>query len=243
MRLLVLGDIHSNLEALRAVVADARAQGFDRAVSVGDVVGYGPEPGACIAEVQSLGAGVVMGNHDQASVGALPMEGFNAYARAAVEWTAAALSPAETAFLKGLPFVLREEAFAVSHGTLHQPAAFRYLLTEADAVDSLAVLDRPVCFLGHSHLPVWARWRRDGRALEISQTPVAPVTPGQPILVNVGSVGQPRDGDARAAYCIYDTEKKEAVIHRVDYDYRETGRKILAAGLPEVLAQRLTIGR
>lgn len=241
MRLLVLGDIHSNLEALSAVLADARKAGFDRAVSVGDVVGYGADPSPCLAILRDLGAAVVMGNHDQAVAGMLPLESFNLYARQAVEWTSARISTEERAFLKGLPCVIKEPGYAVSHGTLHRPEAFGYLLTEADAVSSLAELDRPVCFLGHSHLPVWVRWQGD--VLEVSQTAAAPVEAGKPVLVNVGSVGQPRDGEWRTAYCLYDTDKGEAVLHRIPYDVKAAQRKILAAGLPAILAERLEVGR
>ena len=241
MRLLVLGDIHSNIEALRTVVQDACRHGFDETVSVGDVVGYGADPSACIAFLRDLSATVVMGNHDQAVIGQLPIDTFNAYARQAVEWTAGRISSDEKAFLTALPFVNRQDGYVVAHGTLHKPEEFGYLLTRADAADSLAVLDRPVCFLGHSHLPVWARM--NGEEMEVGQTPVAPVQPGRPVLVNVGSVGQPRDGDARAAYCIYDSEKGEATLHRIAYDLEETGRKIRAAGLPDILADRLVVGR
>ena len=242
MRLLVLGDIHSNLEALTAVVGAARKLGFDQAASVGDVVGYGADPGACLALLRGIGASIVMGNHDLAAVGGLPLEDFNAHARAAAEWTSGTLSAGDIALLKGLPYVIREDAYAVSHGTLHQPESFRYLLTEAEAADSLAVLDRPVCFLGHTHLPVWARRGPDG-PLEVGKGPVIPVDPGRPVVVNVGSVGQPRDGDNRAAFCLYDTQEAKAVLHRVGYDFREAGRKTLAAGLPEILAVRLAAGR
>lgn len=243
MRLLVLGDIHGNLEALSAVVADARAKGYDRAVSVGDVVGYGADPSACLDLLREIGAGIVLGNHDQAVLGTLPLEGFNEYARAAVEWTAARLSALETAFLGTFPYVIREEGYAVSHGTLHRPEEYRYLLTEAEAAASLEVLDRPVCFLGHTHLPVWVRTARDREGLEISVSDPAPVEPGRPVLVNVGSVGQPRDGDPRTAYCLYDSGTRQAVLHRIPYDLETTGRKIREAGLPAILADRLKVGR
>ena len=167
MRLLVLGDIHANLEALTAVLAEARRLGFDRAVSVGDVVGYGADPSPCLDVLGTMGAAIVMGNHDLAVAGGLPLDGFNAYARAAVEWTAGRISPKEKAGLRALPYTLRSESYAVSHGTLHEPEQFHYLMTEVDAAESLAVLDRPVCFLGHSHLPVWVRWQEE--VLEVSQ--------------------------------------------------------------------------
>ena len=160
-----------------------------------------------------------------------------------MEWTAGRISAKETALLKSLPYTIREEAYAVSHGTLHAPEEFRYLLTEADAAESLAVLDRQVCFLGHSHLPVSVRYRADGTKLEILQDARTPVEPGSPVLVNVGSVGQPRDGDPRTVFCLYDLEKREAVLHRIPYDFQAAGRKIRAAGLPEMLADRLAMGR
>ena len=243
MRVLVLGDIHANLEALTAVLADARRLGFDKAVSVGDVVGYGADPSACLDLLAGLDASIVMGNHDLAVAGGLPLDGFNAYARAAVEWTASRLSAKELALLKALPYTIREEAYAVSHGTLHQPEQFHYLMTETEAAESLAVLDRPVCFLGHSHLPVWVRAKPDGTGLEVGQDARAPVEAGRPVLVNVGSVGQPRDGDPRTIFCLYDTEKGEAVLHRLPYDFQEAARKIRAAGLPGMLADRLAMGR
>ncbi len=243
MRLLVLGDIHANLEALTAVLAEAKRLGYDKVVSVGDVVGYGADPSPCLDVLGSLGAGIVMGNHDLAVAGGLSLDGFNAYARAAVEWTAGKISPKEIALLKALPYTIREEAYAVSHGTLHHPEEFHYLMTEADAAESLAVLDRPVCFLGHSHLPVWVRLHAGEESLEVSQDLRAPVETGRPVLVNVGSVGQPRDGDPRTAFCLYDMEKGEAVLHRLEYDFQSTGRKIRAAGLPGMLADRLGMGR
>lgn len=242
MRVLVLGDIHGNLEALRAVLDHARAQGgFDHVVSVGDVVGYGADPGPCLGLLRELDAGIVMGNHDLAVVGGLPTDGFNVYAKAAVEWTAAKLTTEELGFLRALPATLKHPEYAVSHGTLHDPEGFRYLLTEADAVDSLAILDRPVCFLGHTHLPVWARMA--GASLEVSQIPTAPVDPGRPVVVNVGSVGQPRDGDPRTIYALYDTEIAKVEMRRLAYDVEGAGRKILAAGLPDILAERLKVGR
>ncbi len=243
MRVLVLGDIHANLEALTVVLAEARRLGFDRVVSVGDVVGYGADPSPCLDILGGLGASIVMGNHDLAVAGGLPLDGFNAYARAAVEWTAMKISEKETAFLKTLPYTIREEAYAVSHGTLHKPEEFHYLMTEADAVESLAILDRPVCFLGHSHLPVWVRLKTGGDGLEVGQDAKVPVEASRPVLVNVGSVGQPRDGDPRTVFCLYDTEKGEAVLHRLAYDFKETGRKIREAGLPAMLADRLAMGR
>ena len=246
MRIGILGDIHSNLEALEAVVQAMQDDGVDHWVQVGDIVGYGAEPSACIAEVQRLGCTVCLGNHDAAVVGLLSSDYFNPYARQAVDWTREKLSPQELDFLRRLPLVVEQEEFTVVHGSLHLPEQFGYVISVVEARDSLAAQQTLMGFVGHSHVPAIYVQRpelREGEVEVIYSPEISVSIQGcSKVLMNVGSVGQPRDEDPRAAYAIYDTEKAAAAIKRVPYDIAKTQAKIRAAGLPGVLADRLSLG-
>jgi predicted phosphodiesterase len=241
MRYGILGDIHANLEALGTVVECMRKDGVEQWISVGDVVGYGADPNACIKFVQDLGATVVAGNHDFAVCNRLNVDFFNAYAREAVLWTRKQLSTEEMGFLEGLELtaVLGEEV-SVVHGSLNFPEMFDYIQTSYDAHLSLQALTTPVCFLGHSHVPVTFI---QGQTVSYTLDSKITIKEGERALVNVGSVGQPRDEDPRAAYAVYDTEERTVEIKRVEYDVDGAGEKILAAGLPDILAERIKYGR
>jgi diadenosine tetraphosphatase ApaH/serine/threonine PP2A family protein phosphatase len=245
MRIGVLGDIHGNVEALTAVVSALRDDGADIFVQVGDLVGYGPEPSRCIEIVRDLGSVVCLGNHDAAVLDLLDISYFNQYARAAIEWTRERLGADDLAYLGNLPLVVRQPPFAVVHGTLHMPEQFGYVISKVEAIDSLQHQDTRLCFVGHSHVPAIYLARkgalRDLRAVMDSEVEVS-YRDIDRVLVNVGSVGQPRDEDSRAAYAFIDTDEEIVAIRRVEYDIAGVQRKILAAGLPEVLANRLVLG-
>jgi diadenosine tetraphosphatase ApaH/serine/threonine PP2A family protein phosphatase len=245
LRIGILGDIHGNIEALDAVLASMRERDVQHWVQVGDIVGYGPEPVRAIEIVRELGCSVCLGNHDAAVVGLLDSEYFNTYARQAIEWTRRQLGPRERDYLQGLPLVVEHRYYTLVHGTLHMPELFGYVLTPVEAFESLRHQRTKVCFVGHSHVPALYLQRKvDSGDLEVVYEPEmsVPTLEHERVLMNVGSVGQPRDEDPRAAYAIFDTDTGEASIHRVAYDIPAVQAKIRAAGLPGVLADRLALG-
>lgn len=245
MRIGILGDIHANAEALRAVVAALREDGVDVFVQVGDIVGYGPEPSVCIDIVRELGCVTCLGNHDAAVLDRLDTSYFNNFARAAIHWTRPRLRPQDYEFLRSLEYVVRRPPFTVVHGTLHLPEQFGYVISPVEALDSLDEQDTLLCFVGHSHVPA-IYLRRDDAPRDIHVVPHSEaeisIRGFDRVLMNVGSVGQPRDEDPRAAYGLVDTEQGIASIKRVHYDIAGVQKKIREAGLPEVLANRLALG-
>lgn len=245
MRIGILGDIHANAEALTAVVKAMRDEGVDTFVQVGDIVGYGPEPSRCIDMVKELGCITCLGNHDAAVLDRLDTSYFNNFARAAILWTRPRLRPEDFAFLESLQLVVKRPGFTVVHGTLHLPEQFGYVISPVEALDSLEHQETEFCFVGHSHVPAMYL-RNNDSPQEIQVVPHSEAEISyrgfERILMNVGSVGQPRDEDPRAAYGLVDTEQKIACIRRVAYDIPGVQRKIREAGLPEVLANRLSLG-
>lgn len=244
MRIGVLGDIHGNLEALQAVVEAMRRENLDEWVQVGDLVGYGPEPSACIDLVRSLGCVVCMGNHDAAVLGLLDTSYFNNFARAAIHWTRGQLRPQDFDYLQSLQLVVRKPDYTVVHGTLHMPEQFGYVISPVEAMDSLEHQQTFVCFVGHSHVPAVYLDHGAGTPQQIPYQPTIDVLVHgfRKVLMNVGSVGQPRDEDPRAAYAVFDTTTLTASIRRVAYDISGVQGKIRRAGLPEMLANRLALG-
>ncbi|MCI0342371.1 MAG: metallophosphatase family protein [Planctomycetales bacterium] len=241
MRYGILGDIHSNFEALDTVIRELRKERVDRWISVGDVVGYGADPARCVDVVRELKCTVVAGNHDYAVCDRLNVDFFNAYAREAVLWTRKVLSREQMQFLEDLELIsVLDGEVTVVHGSLNFPEMFDYIQTSYDAHLSLQALTTPVCFLGHSHVPVTFL---QGQTVSYTLDPVIRLRDGERALVNVGSVGQPRDEDPRAAYAVYDSKTRTVEVKRIEYDVEAAGRKILDAGLPEILAERIKYGR
>jgi diadenosine tetraphosphatase ApaH/serine/threonine PP2A family protein phosphatase len=239
----ILGDIHGNLTALETVLEALRRDGAEVFVSVGDVVGYGAAPRECIAKLRELGAHVVLGNHDAAAIGRLDMMYFNQYAKEAVLWTQRVLTKPDRDWLGALPLTRHLDHCSVAHGTLHRPELFDYIQTTEDADPSLDIMPLPVCFVGHSHVPVTLLRLRDDPT-RTAYTPDPEVDLGDVLraLVNVGSVGQPRDEDPRTAYALFDSEANRVAIKRLEYDIDREARRIRAAGLPRMLADRLYLG-
>ncbi len=247
MRYLVLTDIHANLEALEACLADARARGYDRTLVLGDLVGYGADPNAVIECVMLLNPyAIVRGNHDKVACGLEAADGFNTVARNAAHWTLDALTDDHRAWLAALPRgpIQVDDLVEMCHGSPYDEDA--YIFDELDAARALKTSTRPLCLFGHTHYPVVFELTNDeldsvgpGDADESA----VPLTEGSKYLVNPGSVGQPRDGDPRAAYAIVDESARWVELFRVRYAVDEARTKIVKAGLPEVLAQRLSVGR
>ena len=243
MRYGVLGDIHSNLTALTAVLDSLSRERVDRLLSVGDVVGYGAAPHDCIALLREADAVVVMGNHDAACIDRLDTRYFNAYAKEAVHWTKSVLTQDERSWLDALPLTQHLEHCSVAHGTLYRPELFDYIQSPQDADPSLDIMPLPVCFVGHTHVPVTLmRLRDDPHRTAYTTDCVIDTDDAHRALVNVGSVGQPRDEDPRTGYAIYDSETGRVEIHRLEYDIEREAARIRSVGLPEMLADRLFLG-
>lgn len=250
MRYGILSDIHSNLEAFTAVLSDLAANRVDRTLCLGDVIGYGADPDACLSALQASQAVCVAGNHEWACIGKLDDRWFNDAARQAVEWTRDRLGFMELDWLRRLPLVATDGPCTLVHGTLKHPERFEYLVDLAQAVDAARMCDTRYCLLGHTHVPAVieydCRQGRMGRVLDTAQD-LAEVSlseePAVRYVINPGSVGQPRDGDPRASYAILDPEAHRVTVHRVSYDIRAAQEKIRRAGLPEFLADRLAVGR
>ena len=243
MRYAVLGDIHSNLTALHAVMEAIRSHGVDQLLSVGDVVGYGAAPTECIELLREHDAAVVLGNHDAAVVGELDTVFFNQHARAAVEWTRGVITGDDMAWLTCLPLTWQDDFVTLAHGSYDHPELFDYVQTPTDADASLELLERPVCFIGHTHVPV-CMLRLADDPLRTGYTLDTEIDLNDAIvaLVNAGSVGQPRDDDPRTGYVLYDSDTRIVTFRRVEYDIETEVRRIREAGLPTVLAERLYLG-
>jgi diadenosine tetraphosphatase ApaH/serine/threonine PP2A family protein phosphatase len=247
VRYLILSDIHANIDALEAVLAAAPADSWDRALVLGDLVGYGAEPNAVVERTLALNPlAVIRGNHDKAASGVDDGSSFNYVARLSAQWTFEALSPENREYLRTLPQGPADidDRLEICHGAPFDED--HYIFDSEDASRALDAASRPVCLFGHTHLPVIFRRNPtvfDGFMPEGAADSTLELTAGMNYLVNVGSVGQPRDGDPRAAFGIYDSEGPQLVLRRVAYPVEAAQRRILNAGLPASLANRLAMGR
>lgn len=241
MRYGIFSDIHGNLEALETVLAAYKKERIDHYFCVGDVVGYGANPHECIEAVRNLGAVCIAGNHDWAVVEKVDIEYFNPMARAAVLWTRKVAGRDDMAFLDRLKLIYKNDDFILVHGTLNEPAYFHYLVDSNQAELIFPLMDRNVCFVGHSH--VAGVFVRKENKIEYSNISEIKIEEGCQYIVNAGSVGQPRDNNPAAVYCVYDTDEKVIQVKRVDYDVEAAQKRILEAGLPSFLAVRLAAGR
>jgi diadenosine tetraphosphatase ApaH/serine/threonine PP2A family protein phosphatase len=242
MRVLVISDIHSNLEALTATLSDAqRFGGFESVWALGDLVGYGPDPCACIDLLLELPLVALAGNHDLAAVGRIGTEEFNSNAAAAVRWTSRQLRPEQSTWLGSLPSTATHAEFSLAHGSLHDPV-WHYLYSPLDAALHFRYQSTAHGLVGHTHVPQVFFDTRSLPAQKLLADGDTLVLEGRRCVINPGSVGQPRDGDPRAAYALLDTETLRVDFHRVGYDIAATQAKILAITLPEYLADRLERG-
>jgi predicted phosphodiesterase len=250
MRVLIISDIHANLPALDAVLSDAEELGYDVVWCLGDVVGYGPDPNGCIERLQSLSLQAALaGNHDWATLGRLDIDDFNWEARRAILWTREALSPAGRTYLEALadtPLIHGE--MTLTHASPRHPI-WEYILDTATAQANFAHFTTLFCCVGHTHVPVIFQWQaKEGQSDGVCRA-LAPVY-NQPValrndhrlILNPGSVGQPRDSDPRAAYALFDVEALTWHFRRVPYPIEVTQSRMRAAGLPERLIARLSFG-
>ena len=244
MKYLILSDVHANLEALDAALA--AAGGYDHALVLGDLVGYGANPNEVIDRIRSLSpATLIRGNHDKVATGLETVDSFNHLARQAIQWTAATLSAERRAWLAALPAGpgAIDNVVEICHGAPFDEDV--YIFDELDVRRALKAMQRPLCLFGHTHVPAAFRFDTDLEAIGPPRGSRFRLTlhDDSSYLVNCGAVGQPRDGDPRAAFGLLDTEAGALTVVRVPYDVAAAQAKIIAAGLPEVLAQRLAIGR
>ena len=240
MRFAILSDIYSNLEAFDAVLADARARGCTQFVCLGDVVGYNANPHECVERVREMDCPVVKGNHDEQASLIESSRDFNELAEHAIEWTRDNLTEEDKEWLRGMRFQRQVRDFTIVHATLDTPAQWGYVFNNLDAAASFTYQHTAVCFFGHTHVPM-AFIRDEGiKRVRIEQLRIDMT---KKYFINTGSVGQPRDADWRAAYCIYHLDKNVVEQRRVKYDLATAQKKIIKASLPRLLAERLAIGR
>jgi len=240
MRFAIFSDVHANLEALEAVLADARDNKCTHFVCLGDVVGYNANPHECVARIREMDCPIVKGNHDEQASLVESSRDFNEMAEAAIQWTRDHLSDADKEWLRALKMQQQVRDFTIVHATLDTPEQWGYVFNTLDAAASFTYQHTTVCFFGHTHV-AGAFVRDDG--VKRVKTDQLMIEEAKKYFINTGSVGQPRDGDWRAAYCIYHIDKNVVEQRRVKYDLATAQEKIIKAGLPRLLAERLKLGR
>ena len=243
MRYAILADIHANLAALTAVLEDIKGKdGVDELWCLGDIVGYGPEPGECIKLLRQYNPVCVAGNHDLGAVGKLELSYFNPAAAEACQWTAEKLNPVDARYLEDLPKTVQKGDFLLAHGSPMEPV-MEYVMSTSVAEKNFSFFNSQFCLVGHTHMPMAFKQEEDS-CTSIALSPgIGLVMHGHRMIINPGAVGQPRDGDPRASYAIYDSEGHMLRLYRVSYDIRATQDKMMQAGLPISLVTRLEKGK
>lgn len=233
MRIAIISDIHSNLEALEKSLEIIATRGVDEIVCLGDIIGYGANPNECISLIRNATPYILLGNHDEAAIRLSQTEYFNPFARIAAEWTNSVLTEENKSFVENLQFTEKRNGLFFVHASPHEPEEWHYILSPADAQYNFQYFLEPICFVGHSHVPgifcddIWTR--------EVIQ--------GKKFIVNIGSIGQPRDHDWRLSFGIFDTETWQYENVRSEYNVQAASDKIRKAGLPKALADRILVGR
>ena len=240
MRFAIFSDIHANLEALDAVLKDAQEHHCKHFVCLGDVVGYNANPHECIKRIRDLDCPIVKGNHDEQASLIESSRDFNELAERAIQWTRDHLTAEDKMWLHDLRLQRQVQDFTIVHATLDTPAQWGYVFTNLDAAASFTYQHTTVCFFGHTHIPM--AFIRDEGVRHVNME-LLRIETGKKYFINTGSVGQPRDGDWRAAYCIFQTDKNVVEQRRVKYNVATAMEKIIKAGLPRLLAERLKLGR
>lgn len=236
MKIAIISDIHGNLEALSEVFNYLSDKGVNDVFCLGDIVGYGPNPNECIDLVASKCKKSIIGNHDHAALGLTSIEYFNDFAKLSTYWTMNELTNKSKDFLLSLDFQISTNDYILVHSSPSEPKSWNYVLSEEDAKQEFEHFEQNVCFIGHSHYPVI--FSKNG----FSRKGNIVLDDTNKYIVNVGSTGQPRDGDSRACFCIYNLEQKSVEYVRIEYDIESTRKKIQDAGLPTFLADRLRKG-
>ena len=235
----VLSDLHGNLEALETVLADLDRRGVERVACLGDFVGYGASPNECIDRLRPCLDVAVAGNHDLAACGRIKLGYFHEDAATAARWTDIQLTPANREYLVGLPLEVVWLGMRLVHSSPAEPHAWHYVLSIEDAREEMNAFEEPVCLIGHSHVP--GAFTRSGDSVTYSRDAEVRIAPGRRYLVNVPSVGQPRDGDPRAGYLLVDGPGRLEQV-RLEYDVSRAAERIRTAGLPPFLGERLRWG-
>jgi predicted phosphodiesterase len=243
MRCAIIGDIHANLVAMTAVFDDIRRQGgADKVWCLGDIVGYGPEPHECVELLQQVRHVCVAGNHDLAAIGKVSTVNFNPDAAAAAEWTARHLTQSDIEYLDRLPMIIEEDGFTLAHGSPREPI-WEYVISTGIARENFKRFKTPYCLVGHSHRPMVFISEEKGECSAGDFSPRVKIALGDTrLIVNPGSVGQPRDGDPQASYAMYDSDMMLLRLFRVPYDVQETQDRMVERNLPLRLVARLSYG-
>jgi len=236
MKIAFISDVHGNLEALTTAFDHIEKNEAEQVVCLGDIVGYGPNPNECVELVQERCDVVLMGNHDYAAIGLANIEYFNEFAKISTRWTIQTLKEENKKYLHSLPFSHQDDEMIMVHSSPTNPSHWYYVLSMPDALIEMQAFSQNLCFIGHSHVPLVFSSR------DMIREPLVQIEQNHKYIVNVGSVGQPRDGNPRLCYTLYDTGKKEIRYIRLDYDLQTTYAKIIEAGLPLYLAERLLKG-
>ena len=240
MKYAIIADIHANLEAFQVVLQDIEKQKCTHVACLGDVVGYNANPKECLDTVRAMNIPCVKGNHDEFCSSDTPMEGFSPHAAEAGNWTRGKLTEDDRKWLRELKFLRLVSNFTIVHATLDAPQRWGYVFDKLAAAASFTYQNTPICFFGHTHVPV--AFIRDSVVRGDSYSKFR-VQPGRKYFINVGAVGQPRDNNPKAAYVIYDMDEGSIELRRLEYDIAAAQKKILEAGLPARLAERLAMGK
>ena len=232
MKYAIISDIHANLEALTKAMSIIKEKQVDEIVCLGDVVGYGANPNECVDIVRSNCSAVVLGNHDEAALDPAGPHDFNPIAQKAIEWTAAQLTDESLSFLSARPMVDKKENILLVHSSPHSPESWDYIINAENAADAIQYFEEMICFIGHTHVP--GIFSVSGRSKSVSRT--------ERQIVNVGSIGQPRDGNPMLSFGIFDSTAWEYELIRAEYNIQGAVEKILKAGLPQELGYRLMYG-
>ncbi|HQO57959.1 MAG TPA: metallophosphoesterase family protein [Candidatus Omnitrophota bacterium] len=240
MRYGLISDVHGNWEALQAVLRALEKEAVDQILCAGDIVGYGADPQECLVFFRTQSIPCVAGNHDWGVCGLLDLARFNPWAQTAILWTRQQLKQPELDFLKALPLSFQNDMMSVTHGTFDDPSRFKYLSDSTEARHAFPYLERKLGVVGHTHIPGF--YVQQGENIRMSRGPVLHVGSEEKVIINVGSVGQPRDRDDRAAYGIYDSDEQYLEIKREPYDVESAQHRMRERGLPAFLSERIAGG-
>jgi len=240
MKILIFSDIHSNLEALEVLEKEIKKRRPDKIICLGDIVGYGADPEECIKRVKNLRCEVIAGNHDWACCGGLSLEYFNPFAKEAILWTRDNIDKIEETYLRELPLIYKEKSSIFVHGSLFDPQQFYYLDNYQALIRDFSLMDRNILFVGHTHIPAVFLYKNDN-LFRVCREEIE-INSKYKYIINVGSIGQPRDRDPRLCFCEFYEDKNIVKFIRLDYNIKKAKEKILSKGLPPLLGERLEFG-
>ncbi len=235
-------DVHANLEALKACIIDFRSEKIDKLFFLGDAVGYGPNPDECVRLIKDIAEIKLMGNHDYAALGLMDTDFFNQYAAESMGWTKNSISKKTIEVMSNFEISYELGDMLLVHASPKEPERWHYILDMEDAKENFEFFKQKICIVGHTHRPYIVSVD-ENQAADLSKETVEPIKPERRYLINIGSVGQPRDGDPRSCYLIYDNKLNTVTLKRVAYDIKSTQQSMAKIGLPEYLIDRLAVGR